>query len=107
LKKTQGIEWAHSQMHGYKGIFLKDGLYSILTLFFYPFHSWIDAILETKIRLSNYEDRAENTTHYQTLKNYLENGEKKSEVYRLKLIVDQETDAPYKNQTSAILDAEF
>jgi hypothetical protein len=52
-------------MHNYRGLFLRSALYSIISIYFYNYHSWIDATLEFKIRMSNFEDEISNKSlHY-------------------------------------------
>ena len=48
--KQLGYEWAHGILHSYqKGMFVAP-IYSICFMVFFPFHSWIDAILEFRLR---------------------------------------------------------
>jgi hypothetical protein len=93
-------------MHGYRGFFLRDALYSITTLFFYPFHSWIDAMLEIKIRLSNFEDSSNTRkSHYDTTKHYLDS-KKTNQTYRFTMLLNDETNPEYADQVAALIDKE-
>lgn len=74
-------------MHGYHGFFFRDARYSVTTFFFYPFHSWIDAMLEIKIRLSNSEDDlGDGKKHYKTTKEYLDS-KKTNQIYRFTMML--------------------
>lgn len=93
-------------MHGYHGFFLRDSLYSITTLFFYPFHSWIDAMLEIKIRLSNFEDGSKTgKKHYNTTKDYLDS-KRTNQTYRFTMMLDNEINPEYVDQVAALINKE-
>ena len=46
-----GLEAPHAIMHNNMHFSMNHGLFSITNLMFFPYHSWIDAMLEMKIRL--------------------------------------------------------
>ncbi len=55
-KDERGVELSHNTMHNNFGYLLQDATYSVTSLLFYPYHSWIDAMIQFKIRRSTKED---------------------------------------------------
>ena len=47
----RGIEVPHNTMHNNMHFAMIDGNFSLANLMFFPYHSWIDAQLEMKIRM--------------------------------------------------------
>lgn len=58
-------EGSHNTMHNNFGTVLNNSVYSVTSLVFYPYHSWIDAQVEMKIRKSS------NNKEYLKLYNFL------------------------------------
>ena len=61
------FQYSHGQMHNYLGFSMRDGSFSIINPLFIVYHSYIDYMLELKIRLVN-EDQ--NKEAYQSLKRF-------------------------------------
>lgn len=56
---SYGGERSHNYMHNNLRVILNDGTYSVTSLLFWPYHSWIDAQVEIKIRRSNAAGKAD------------------------------------------------
>lgn len=69
-KERRSVEAAHNFMHNNFGYILNDSNFSVSSLIFYPYHSWIDAMVEIKLRRGNQEANAEDEDY---LRNTLNN----------------------------------
>lgn len=52
----KGVQRSHNTMHNNFGYIMQDAAYSVTTLLFYTYHSWIDAMIQFKIRRATPED---------------------------------------------------
>ena len=55
-KGNKSIQLPHNCIHNYYGFLLNDASYSVMNLLFYPYHSWIDAMVQFKLRRANEPD---------------------------------------------------
>jgi hypothetical protein len=95
-------------MHGYRGHFFRDPMFSVLVPFFHPYHSWIDAVLEMRIRISNHADQTEGiSNNYGPLKDFLENSDKSDLKSIIKSMLENTVNKPYKDRISTAIDAEI
>jgi hypothetical protein len=51
-------------MHNNNGYILNDGAFSVTNLLFYPYHSWIDAMAEFKLRRGNAKGKEDDIIFY-------------------------------------------
>lgn len=67
IEDSYGGERSHNYMHNNLRDILNDGTYSVTSLLFWPYHSWIDAQVEIKIRRSNAEGKKDYDYMYTAL----------------------------------------
>lgn len=53
FEHSVGYERSHDFMHNLQRAMLSDSFFSVTTLMFWPYHSWIDAELEIFLRRAN------------------------------------------------------
>lgn len=79
---------SHNFMHNNFGFILMDSVFSVTSLIFYPYHSWIDLQMELKIRRTN----AEGSAGFESIRKFLDeevNAETQLFLGRLKNVFGQ------------------